>query len=238
MEKLQLRSFESTVRGSLKPNPEVFRIFRDAPYDILPQFRAPLGRENKPARGRGKDHPRYGRFTYSMARACRPEIIVEVGTYAGGTSIGWCRALAENGSGRLICVDNDSYCKGTYPEIAEENLLATGLARNRFELMNGDSREIIPALAKELEGQIDLYLVDADHTYEGATIDITNGLPMLKPGGLVLVHDLDRARKMAERTPQHPHPVHEAFMEIVDKRGYSWCVLPFIRKHLGIFQIP
>jgi len=60
---------------------------------------------------------------------------------------------------------------------------------------------------------------------------------LVKPGGFVLVHDVDKNRKMAEATECHPHPVYEAFKDVIDDTGFEWCILRFIRKHLGIIKI-
>jgi len=92
-------------------------------------------------------------------------------------------------------------------------------------------------LAKELQGKVDMYLVDGDHRYESALADIENGLLLVKPGGFILVHDVDKNRKMAEATESHPYPVYEAFKKVIDDTGFDWCILRFIRKHLGIIKV-
>ncbi|MCP4725745.1 MAG: class I SAM-dependent methyltransferase [bacterium] len=207
----------------------------NAPYDIAPNFIGPPG--SKLRGGRGKDHPRYGRFIYAFAEYYKPQSIVEVGTYAGGTAVCWAEAMKNIPGSQLICIDNDTYSKGTYPEITKQNLDNTGLSQVRYALMNGDSKELLPDFAKKLEKTVDIYLVDGDHTYEGAKADILNGFPMLRSGGFMLVHDLDRERIMDEATEEHPYPVYEAFMEFVGEHGFKFCILKYIRKHLGIIKI-
>lgn len=229
---IQVKSGE----GKLCFDPAVFQTFDSAPYDVLPEFEAPPGYKWQ-KNPRGKDHPRYGRFVYAFAKYYRPNYIVEVGTDTGGTAVAWAKALQENGSGKLICVDMDAYAHNTYPRSVQINLAKTGLPLERVELRCGNSRDIIPKLGAERPGEVDIYLVDGDHTYEGALADIQNGLPMMKTGGFILVHDIDRFRPMNEATPEHPTPVYEAFRHIADKQGYAWCVLRFIRKHLGIIRI-
>ncbi|MCP3978769.1 MAG: class I SAM-dependent methyltransferase [bacterium] len=228
------RAVRRGVEGPLRIEPAVFDRFLRAPFDVVTSFTPPPGREGKPSSGRGKDHPRYGRFVYALARELRPDLVVEVGTSAGGTAVGWARALVENGGGALVCLDNDSYASGTYPEVARRNIASTGLAQERYELLSGDSRELLLDLALRHERQVDIVLVDGDHTYDGATLDIASGLRMLRPGGLLLVHDVDRGRRMDEATAEHPYPVHEAFMAAVRGAGLEWCVLRFVRKHLGV----
>ena len=229
---LRLRS--RSREGSLELDPAVFREFLAAPWDILPSFQGPVGRRLR--LGRGMDHPRYGRFIYSFARAYKPDLVVEVGSYAGGTAIGWATALKENGGGRLICLDQDVYAKGTFPTITRTNLEKTGLPADRVELMSGDSRLVLPDLARRLARTVDAFLVDADHTYEGALADLENGLPMLRPGGMILVHDVDRHFGYLEATPRHPAPVYEAFMDFVRAHAFDWTILKYIRRHLGIVR--
>lgn len=234
-ERTFLRMQESRVEGPLKLDPAVFQHFVTAPWDILPTFQGPPARKLR--LGRGMDHPRYGRFIYAFARAYRPQLVVELGSYAGGTAIGWATALAENGSGRLICVDADVYSQGTFPAVTRSNLEKTPLPPSRYELRPGDSKEYIPKLAQELLGQVDAYLVDADHTYEGALLDLENGLPMVKPGGFILVHDVDPNFRYIERTPEHPRPVYEAMMEFIRRHGFTWCRVKYIRRHVGIIRV-
>jgi len=220
--------------GTLRLPEAIWQAFIEAPYDIAPDFMGPPGYKWEDARG--KDHPRYGRFVYAFAKHVKPERIVEMGTDTGGTAVGWARALVENGLGRLICVDNDAYAQSTYPLAVKTNLERLAVPESAVDLRKGDSKLVVPALAREFAGKVDIYLVDGDHTYEGARADLYNGLPMVKPGGYILVHDIDRGRKMNEQTPSHPHPVYEAFRKLAEEHKFKWCVLKFIRKHLGIIQ--
>lgn len=235
-ERTFLKLQQSRVEGPLRLRDEVFEYFVSAPWDILPTFQGPATRKLR--LGRGMDHPRYGRFVYAFARAYKPELVVELGSYAGGTAIGWATALAENGSGRLVCVDADVYSQGTFPTVTRSNLEKTPLPPSRFELRSGDSKEMIPKLARELEKQADVYLVDADHTYEGALLDMENGLPMVKPGGFILVHDVDPNFRYIERTKEHPQPVYDAMMDFVRRHGFEWCRVKYVRRHLGIIRVP
>jgi predicted O-methyltransferase YrrM len=235
-ENFKLRAWQlGGIEGRLCLDRAVLDKFLAAPLDMAPDFIPPPHFELRG--GRGKDHPRYGRFAYAMARHYRPEYIVEVGTFAGGTAVGWARALVENQKGKLICIDRDVYSRGTFPQVTQQNLDRVGITTAQYELLSGDSRERLPQLAEQLPGQVDLYLVDGDHTYEGALSDITGGLSMMRPGGFVLVHDVDPGRRMDEQTPEHPHPVLEAFQDVVSQHGYQWCILKFIRKHLGIIRV-
>ncbi len=139
------RAVRAAMPGDLELPEEVYETFLEAPRDICPDFEGP----ERLWKGRGGDHPRYGRFCYALARATRPGLVVEVGSFAGGTVVGWARAMAETGTGRLICVDNDSYASGTYPEKTRANVARTGLEEDRVEFRNGDACEVLPGLARE-----------------------------------------------------------------------------------------
>jgi len=223
------------VDGPLRLDSAVHQTFRNGPWDLQPEFQGPLTRTLR--LGRGMDHPRYGRFIYAFAKVYRPQVVVEVGSYAGGTAVCWATALKENGSGRLVCVDNDTYSQGTYPTVTRRNLERTGLSASRYELRSGDSKVLIPQLAGELTGAVDAYLVDADHSYAGALADMQNGLPMVKSGGFMLVHDVDRNFRYLEQTREHPHPVYEAVMDVVSQHRLQWCILKYIRRHLAVLRI-
>ena len=223
------------TEGSFRLDEQTVQCFLDAPMDVNHPFQGPPGSKLK--NGRGKVHPRYGRFIYAIAKTHKPHVVVEVGTYAGGTAIWWAKALRENQGGRLLCVDNDTYSKHTYPELTRLNLMQTRLKSDQFELLIGDSKQMVPQLSARFPKQVDFYLVDGDHTYEGARLDILNGFPMMKSGSWILVHDVDRNRRMDEMTEEHPYPVYEAFMEVAHQYKLEWCILKFIRKHLGILKI-
>jgi len=221
------------IAGTLRFDKGLFSAFLSSPEDPLPAFKGPTPE----LRGRSKDHPRYGRWMYAFVKFYKPEIVLEVGTNAGGTAVGIARALVENKKGRLICVDNADAGPRSFPAAAEKNIKSTGLESERFELILGDSKTAVPLLLPRVKRKLGVYLVDGDHTFEGALADIENGLPMMEPGGFILVHDVDLGLDLGdEASPSHPQPVYEALKETAEKRGLEWCILKFIRKHLGVIQ--
>ena len=222
------------IEGPLKLDKGLFDLFLSLPEDPLPGFQGAL----PGVKGRGKDHPRYGRWMHAFVKYYKPEIVVEVGTNAGGTAAGTARALSENGRGRLVCIDNGEGVPRSFPDIARRNIKAAGLNDDKIELICEDSRLALPRTAAQLKGKVDIYLVDAAHTYDAALADINDGLPMVKPGGLILVHDVDSKLDLAdEASKEHPAPVLEAFRKAVKGNGFEWCILKFIRKHLGVIRV-
>lgn len=222
------------IDGPLKLDGRLFKLFLSLPEDPLPDFQSATPQ----VRGRGNDHPRYGRWMHAFVKFHKPDIVVEVGTNAGGTAVGAARALVENLRGRLLCVDNGKGLPRSFPEVARANIRLTGLPDERFELICDDSENALPGLSSRLAGKVDIYLVDASHTFEAALADIESGLPMMKRGGFILVHDVDTKLILGtEASKDHPCPVFEAFQKVARERGFEWCVLKFIRKHLGVMKV-
>jgi predicted O-methyltransferase YrrM len=223
------------VTGALRLPPAVFEAFLAAPYDPSPDFVLPARWKR-----REHDHPRYQRFCYALARATGARRVLEVGSSSGGTTAGWARALGEAARAgetvELVCVDNDSYAEAVYPGITAQNVERVGLPLDRVTFLNGDSTAVLRQAQERWRACFDIYLVDANHTYEGATADLENGLPTVRRGGLVAVHDVERGRPMAEATPSHPDPVYEAMVDFAARHGFEFCILGFVRKHLGVIR--
>jgi predicted O-methyltransferase YrrM len=224
------------VWGALDLPERVLEVFLAAPYDLSPDFVLP-----RQWKRREHDHPRYARYCYALARGTGARRILEVGSSSGGTTTGWARALAdaarEGAEVQLVCVDDDSYNPGVYPAMTGQNVERAGLPLDRVTFHCGDSTVVLPRLQKEHPGFFDLYLVDAGHTYEGALADLENGLPMVRRGGLIAVHDVDRTRPMPEATPAHPAPVYEAVQQFALTHRFDHCIVGFVRKHLAIVQV-
>jgi len=55
-----------------------------------------------------------------------------------------------------------------------------------WEFIHGDSKEII----KTWEKEIDILLIDGDHSYEGVQADFRFWEPYVKEGGIILLHDV------------------------------------------------
>jgi SAM-dependent methyltransferase len=71
-------------------------------------------------------------------------------------------------------------------DILVGNLEAVGL-RAKVRVCRGTTEEVLPTL----EGPFDLVFIDCDHAYEAVRGDIRRSLPLLKPGGVLALHDYD-----------------------------------------------
>lgn len=112
----------------------------------------------------------------SIVLAVKPELIVETGTFIGHSAIKMAEGLSANGSGKIVTVEYDPaiYAK------ARENIEASGLGE-WIECRNASSLEI------NIDGPIDILYSDSETRIREN--EVRRFLPLIRPRGLVLIHD-------------------------------------------------
>lgn len=121
-----------------------------------------------------------------------PARILEVGVFHGGTLWHWLQM------GDVVAVDDTCYEAADWYEWAREQ--DRGLT-----LIQGDCHH--PDVVEQIRqlGPYDFCFIDADHTYQSVRADWDNYGPMVKPGGLVGLHDI---------TPRPDYGVDQLWREI------------------------
>lgn len=109
-----------------------------------------------------------------------PEVIVEIGSYAGGTLYAW-RQYAK------IVVGIDLPAASTFS--------STGKPRESHGtlsiLADSHKQSTLEHLQAILGGRrIDVLFIDGDHSYEGVRRDYCMYAPLVRPGGLIGFHDV------------------------------------------------
>jgi predicted O-methyltransferase YrrM len=110
----------------------------------------------------------------------RPRVIVEIGCDAGGTLWAWSQLP---GPPRVIGVDlpGGPYSAAAFPEVHGAELI----------IGNSHHKGTFTRLAGTLGGdQADVLFIDADHTYAGVAADYHGYRPLVRPGGLIVFHDI------------------------------------------------
>jgi predicted O-methyltransferase YrrM len=125
-----------------------------------------------------------GALIYTLVRNARPQHVVEIGTYNGGTSELICRALHQNGGGTLHTVgpfDRDRVMPifRSWPRHLRERLRFYPMMSMEFyyELA---ARGIKPEIA----------FIDGDHSYEAALYDIQSLARTLVRRGFLIVDNI------------------------------------------------
>lgn len=134
--------------------------------------------------------------------------VIELGTRTGVSTIAWLYALEHTG-GRLTSIDIDER-----PDIGEHDA---------WTFIQGD--DLDPAIVSNLE-PADVVFIDTSHLYEQTVAELTVYRWLVKPGGLIVLHDTELA--IPETAPPgHPlYPVKRAVTEFCDAEGYEWQNVP------------
>jgi len=119
-----------------------------------------------------------GRLLRLLAETIGAKTVVEIGTSNGISAIWLCLALRKT-DGKLITHEINS----NRAALARKNFETAGVAK-LVKVVKGDAHETV----SKLEGPIDLAFIDAD---KAGYLDYFNKLlPLVRPGGLVLAHNI------------------------------------------------
>lgn len=138
-------------------------------------------------------HPLYGarttllRLVGAVVGLTEPAVVVETGVAQGLTSAAILEALEANGRGRLHSID--------LPVLGADDgefvgRLVPARLRHRWTLHRGPSAQLLAPLLADL-GHIDVFLHDAEHTYDAQLAELRTVWPRLRPGAVVLVDDVN-----------------------------------------------
>lgn len=131
-------------------------------------------------------------FAYDLVAALQPKIIVELGVYNGLSFFTFCQSMVENDvEGVAYGIDcwegdehTDAYDDSIYTDVAEH-------ARSHYRGMTYLLRMFFNEALQHFEDEsIDLLHIDGLHTYEAVQEDFNNWYPKVRPGGIVLFHDV------------------------------------------------
>ncbi len=125
-----------------------------------------------------------------------PQAVLEIGSFFGGTLYYWLNL----GSPQIMtCVDlpiesND----GRYQQMLESRKLWDQWIKNsgtynfKFHDIKGDSTSlyVINKVYNLNPHGIDFLFIDGDHSYEGVKADYDNYFSLVRPGGVIVFHDI------------------------------------------------
>jgi predicted O-methyltransferase YrrM len=145
-------------------------------------------------------HPAEVRGVLTLVRALRPRNLLEVGVWRGGTFYLWCRAAAPGGVKLALDWPAPGYFGPgpwalTAAELDARDAAMRGWAAG-VAVLRADSRLAATrdAVAARLGGEpLDLLVLDGDHSHAGCRRDYALYRPLVRPGGLVLVHDVTQS---------------------------------------------
>jgi predicted O-methyltransferase YrrM len=119
-------------------------------------------------------------------RALEPRSVCEIGTAAGGTLYFLTRVAHE--SALIVSID---IATPPHTRFARRKLAR---AAQRIVSLEGDSQTkgMVQRLREHLGGvPLDFLFIDGDHSYEGVKRDFALYAPLVRPGGLIALHDIN-----------------------------------------------
>ena len=159
----------------------------------------------------------------------QPQVMCEIGTFDGGTSLLFSKFLKT--LDLLLCID--LYVKNKQML----RLLAPAGQKLCFIEMSSHSTSTVDAVTQLLNGRkIDALFIDGDHRYEGIKQDFECYRKFVRNGGLILLHDIvednGRGRAWAGGVPKLWQEVrskfpHQEFICEHDQSGFGIGVLTY-----------
>lgn len=132
------------------------------------------------------------RELFRRVRHLRPRRVLEIGTAYGGSLYLWTRAAAPDA--RIISVDLPPWELDDPGEaVRQAQFRSFGREHQSVELIRADSHHpdtrarVRAALGAE---PLDFLFVDGDHTDDGVRRDVADYGALLRPGGLMALHDI------------------------------------------------
>jgi len=124
---------------------------------------------------------------YALARSLRPQHVVEIGSFKGGTTEVLAQALDENGFGTVHTVgpfDGSHFLEfyGTWAETLRSRTIFYECSSMPF-FMSFQEKGI----------RTELVLIDGSHDYEYALFDIYSAARFLTPGGFIFIDNVSQA---------------------------------------------
>jgi hypothetical protein len=168
-------------------------------------------------------------FAYDLVAVMKPALLVELGVDRGESYFAFCQAAAENQTGtRCFGIDTwrgdqhaGGYDETTFAQVAGHN-------RTHYESFSTLLRSNFhDALAQFADASIDVLHLDGLHTETAVRHDVESWLPKLRPGGILLLHDV--------RVRSKDFGVWKIWAEL-QRQGRSWTFED--GPGLGVWQKP
>ena len=139
--------------------------------------------------------------------ATHPQVL-EVGSAFGFSAIAMTLAGAHVGTHVTAVDPHAGELPGSLPQM-QANLAAYGVA-DRVEIITAPSQAALPAL-HAAGREFGMVFIDGDHREETVLHDVEWSLKLLKPGGVLAMHDLDEVscpgvRAALDQLFDHPAP--------------------------------
>lgn len=115
----------------------------------------------------------------AIYRERRPDRVLEIGCWDGGTLLRW---LTEHTPRMVVAVDLEHRNRAAYAAWRDPS---TTLHVYTCSSLGDEGQAAITRHAP-----YDWVMIDGDHTDHGVRVDVATCLPLINPGGVMLLHDI------------------------------------------------
>ena len=132
-------------------------------------------------------------FAYDVVALVRPPVLVELGVDRGESYFAFCQSAQENKTGTR-CFGVDTWRGDQHAGGYDETTFAQVFGHNRanYDAFSTLIRADFDTARQQFEPEsIDLLHLDGLHTEAAVRQDVDSWLPKLRPGGILLLHDVD-----------------------------------------------
>jgi len=129
----------------------------------------------------------YGYLYYGLVRLARPEAVVCIGSYRGFAPVCLGLALAHNGKGLCYFIDPGKVDDHWHDPSNFEGLDREFGLEGRVRHIRKTTQEVVAG--GTIADQIDLLVIDGDHSYRGVKFDFDRLGARVAAGGMILLHD-------------------------------------------------
>lgn len=131
-------------------------------------------------------------FAYDLVSVVQPQLLVELGTHYGESYFGFCQTVAQQRSS-CTCYAVDTWVGESQSGFYDESVYQDVFAYNESHYKHFSyllRMTFDDAAANFADASIDILHIDGLHTYEAVSHDFYTWLPKVRPGGVVLLHDV------------------------------------------------
>ena len=117
-----------------------------------------------------------------LYRQVKPKRVLEIGSWDGGTLKEW---LTQHKPDVVVAVDLEHRNREAYEGWRHPDTI--------LYLYDGQSQEASQIAAMGSHAPYDWVFIDGDHGHDAVAEDVANCLPLVRPGGMMLLHDIVEA---------------------------------------------
>jgi predicted O-methyltransferase YrrM len=168
-----------------------------------------------------------------LVGALKPRTVLEVGTANGGTLFLFTRVAAPDA--HLISIDlpGGEFGDG-YPAWKIPLYRSFALPGQRIDLVRADSHVLstgdrVKSLLKDRP--IDFLFIDGDHSYGGVKKDYQMYVPLVRPGGLIALHDIAKHASQDVQVEKFWNEIRrgQSVTELIAKSDQGWAGIGVVR---------